>query len=118
VSSEVIGDGISFTSIHMPLVRTPMIAPTKIYRKFPTISSSQAAELVLKSMRDKPTELNTLVGTAGEITHAIAPTFAFRVLNQAYKMFPDSAAARGDKAADDVTKQQKALASILRGVHW
>ena len=33
-------------------------------------------------------------------------------------MFPDSAAARGDHAADDVTKQQKALATILRGVHW
>jgi NAD(P)-dependent dehydrogenase (short-subunit alcohol dehydrogenase family) len=118
VSSEVIGDGISFTSIHMPLVRTPMIAPTKIYKKFPTISSSQAADLVLKAMRDKPTELNTLVGTAGEITHAVAPTLAFRVLNQAYKMFPDSAAARGDKAADDVTKQQRALATVLRGVHW
>jgi NAD(P)-dependent dehydrogenase (short-subunit alcohol dehydrogenase family) len=118
VSSEVLGDGLTFTSIHMPLVRTPMIAPTKMYQKFPTISSSQAADLVLKAMRDKPTELNTFAGTAGEITHAIAPTVAFRVLHQAYKMFPDSAAARGDKAADDVTTQQKALANILRGVHW
>jgi NAD(P)-dependent dehydrogenase (short-subunit alcohol dehydrogenase family) len=118
VSSEVIGDGISFTSIHMPLVRTPMIAPTKIYQRFPTISSSQAADLVLKAMRTKPTELNTMVGTAGEITHAVAPTAMFRVLNQAYKMFPDSAAARGDQAADTVTVQQRTLATILRGVHW
>ncbi len=118
VSSELFSDGISFTSIHMPLVRTPMIAPTKIYKKFPTISSSQAADLVLKAMRHKPTELNTLVGTAGEITHAIAPNIAFRFLNQAYKMFPDSSAARGDKAADEVTTQQRALATILRGVHW
>ncbi|HJR90291.1 MAG TPA: SDR family oxidoreductase [Aeromicrobium sp.] len=118
VSSEVLGDGITFTSIHMPLVRTPMIAPTKMYQKFPTISSSQAADLVLKAMRDRPTELNTFAGTAGEITHAIAPTVAFRVLHQAYKMFPDSAAARGDKAAEDVTAQQRALANILRGVHW
>ena len=118
VSSEVIGDGITFTSIHMPLVRTPMIAPTKIYQRFPSISSSQAADLILKAIREKPTELNTLVGTAGEITHALAPTLAFRVLNQAYKMFPDSAAARGDKAAEDVTTQQRALANILRGVHW
>jgi NAD(P)-dependent dehydrogenase (short-subunit alcohol dehydrogenase family) len=118
VSSEVLGDGITFTSIHMPLVRTPMIAPTKMYKKFPTISSSQAADLILKAVRDKPTELNTFAGTAGEITHALAPTVAFRVLHQAYKMFPDSAAARGDQAADDVTTQQKALANILRGVHW
>ena len=38
VASEVVGDGITFTNIHMPLVRTPMIAPTKLYDKFPTIS--------------------------------------------------------------------------------
>src|SRR6476469_6379291 len=37
-SSEVIGDSVTFTTIHMPLVRTPMIAPTKIYDSFPTIS--------------------------------------------------------------------------------
>ena len=118
VSSEVLGDGITFTSIHMPLVRTPMIAPTKMYQRFPTISSSQAADLVLKAMRAKPTELNTFAGTAGEITHALAPSVAFRVLHQAYKMFPDSAAARGDQAASDVTTQQRAIANVLRGVHW
>ena len=38
VASELVGDGITFTSIHMPLVRTPMIAPTRVYDKFPTIS--------------------------------------------------------------------------------
>ena len=36
VSSELVGDGITFTTIHMPLVRTPMIAPTKMYDSFPT----------------------------------------------------------------------------------
>ena len=35
VASELVGDGITFTNIHMPLVRTPMIAPTKLYDKFP-----------------------------------------------------------------------------------
>ena len=38
VASEVIGDGVTFTTIHMPLVRTPMIAPTKMYDAFPAIS--------------------------------------------------------------------------------
>src|SRR5918911_86596 len=46
VSSEVVGDGITFTTIHMPLVRTPMIAPTKIYDSFPTITPDEAADLV------------------------------------------------------------------------
>ncbi|WP_278259706.1 SDR family NAD(P)-dependent oxidoreductase [Nocardioides convexus] len=66
VSSEVVGHGITFTNVHMPLVRTPMIAPTKIYDKFPTISPAQAADVVIKAMVDKPHEINTALGTAGE----------------------------------------------------
>jgi hypothetical protein len=31
----------------MPLVRTPMIAPTKIYKYVPTLSPEQAADLVV-----------------------------------------------------------------------
>ncbi len=118
VSSELIGDNISFTSIHMPLVKTPMIAPTKIYDAFPTISPAQAADLILKAMRHKPHEINTIMGTAGELSHSVAPSAAFRVLNQAYKIFPDSAAARGTGAANTVSRQQKVLASVLKGVHW
>ena len=49
--SEVIGDGITFTTIHMPLVRTPMIAPTKIYDHFPTITPDEAADLICEAMR-------------------------------------------------------------------
>ena len=59
VASELVGDGITFTSIHMPLVRTPMIAPTKLYDKFPTISPAQAADLVIKAMVERPHEINT-----------------------------------------------------------
>lgn len=118
VSSELVGDNVTFTSIHMPLVKTPMIAPTKIYDAFPTITPAQAADLVLKAMRERPHEINTLMGTAGEISHALAPHTAFRVLNQAYKIFPDSAAARGEGAGERVSKQQRRLARILKGVHW
>ena len=35
VASEVIGDGVTFTTIHMPLVRTPMIAPDEDVRRLP-----------------------------------------------------------------------------------
>ena len=118
VASELIGQGIYFTSIHMPLVRTPMIAPTKLYDAFPAISPGQAADLVLHAVRDKPHEVNTLIGTAGELSHAVAPHAAFRILNQAYKIFPDSAAARGDGAGEKSTRQQRALARVLKGVYW
>ena len=121
VSSEVVGHGVTFTNIHMPLVKTPMIAPTKIYDKFPTISPAQAADMVIRGLVDRPHEINTTLGTAGALAHTLAPRTAFRVLNLAYKVFPDSAAARGDAAKtepDVTTQQQLLLARLTKGVHW
>ena len=69
VSSELVGDGVSFTSIHMPLVRTPMIAPTKMYDRFPTISPGQAAAKVVTALVDRPHEINTLTGNLGALAH-------------------------------------------------
>jgi NAD(P)-dependent dehydrogenase (short-subunit alcohol dehydrogenase family) len=118
VASELVGDGVTFTSIHMPLVRTPMIAPTKIYDKFPTISPAQAADLVVRAMVERPHEINTLLGNAGAIAHTLAPKLAFRVLNMAYHVFPDSAATKGD--ADGATREseQIMLARLFKGIHW
>ena len=119
VASELVGDGITFTGIHMPLVRTPMIAPTKIYDKFPTISPAQAANLVIKAMVERPHEINTLLGNVGAIAHTLAPKLAFRVLNMAYHVFPDSAAAKGEQGSTGTREsEQIMLAKVFRGVHW
>ncbi|QIG42865.1 SDR family oxidoreductase [Nocardioides anomalus] len=118
VASELVGDGITFTGIHMPLVRTPMIAPTKIYDKFPTISPAQAADLVIKAMVERPHEINTLLGNAGAIAHTVAPKLAFRVLNMAYHVFPDSAAAKGEVNPGARESEQIMLARVFKGIHW
>ncbi len=117
VASELVGDGITFTGIHMPLVRTPMIAPTKLYDKFPTISPAQAADLVVKAMVDRPHEINTMLGNAGAVAHTVMPKTAFRILNMAYHVFPDSAAAKGDSAGGRESEQIM-LAKVFKGVHW
>ena len=121
VSSEVIGDGVSFTTIHMPLVRTPMIAPTKLYDHFPTISPDEAADLICEGMRARPKSINTKLGTAGEVLYAIAPKAVDQILHMAYKVFPDSAASKGEKApeaAEKANMEQIAMANIMKGVHW
>ncbi len=119
VASELVGEGITFTGIHMPLVRTPMIAPTKLYDKFPTISPAQAADLVIKAMVERPHEINTLLGNAGAVAHTVAPKAAFRILNMAYHVFPDSAAAKGsDPSAGGRESEQIMLARMFKGVHW
>ena len=121
VSSEVVGDGITFTTIHMPLVRTPMIAPTKLYEHFPTISPEEAADLICEAIRSRPKEINTRLGTAGEVLHALAPKVMDQILHMAYKIFPDSAASKGQKAPDEAERasvEQIAMANIMKGVHW
>jgi NAD(P)-dependent dehydrogenase (short-subunit alcohol dehydrogenase family) len=119
VSSETIGDNITFTTIHMPLVRTPMIAPTKIYDSFPTISPDEAADLICEAIRAKPKQINTKLGTFGEVLYAIAPKAVDQILHMAYKVFPESSAAKGDKESQDrASGEATALAHLMRGVHW
>jgi NAD(P)-dependent dehydrogenase (short-subunit alcohol dehydrogenase family) len=119
VASEVVGNGITFTNIHMPLVRTPMIAPTKIYDKFPTISPAQAADVLITALVERPHEINTLLGNVGAVAHTVAPKIAFRVLNMAYHVFPDSAAAKGQAGEPGSREtEQIMLAKLFKGVHW
>jgi NAD(P)-dependent dehydrogenase (short-subunit alcohol dehydrogenase family) len=119
VGSETIGDSVTFTTIHMPLVRTPMIAPTKMYDAFPTISPDEAADLVCKAIRSKPKQINTRLGTAGEVAYALAPKAVDQILHLAYRVFSDSAAAKGETdPAEHASNEQVALAHLMRGVHW
>ncbi len=119
VSSETIGDEVTFTTIHMPLVRTAMIAPTRLYDSFPTISPDEAADLICEAIRSRPKQINTRLGTFGEVAYALAPKAVDRLLHMAYKVFPDSAAAKGgDEAAEQASGEALALAHLMRGVHW
>jgi NAD(P)-dependent dehydrogenase (short-subunit alcohol dehydrogenase family) len=126
VASEVIDDGVHITTIHMPLVRTPMIAPTKMYDAFPTITPDDAAEMICDAMIRKPKKVATRLGNFGELLYNVAPKASDAILNTAYKLFPDSSAAKG-RAKDDGKPAEKeeelstegvAFAYLMRGVHW
>ncbi len=120
VGSESIDDDVHFTTIHMPLVRTPMIAPTKIYDSFPTISPDEAADLICEAIRAKPKQINTRLGTFGEISYALFPKAVDQILSTAYKVFPDSAAAKGETPGGEApaSTEQVGFAHLMRGVHW
>ena len=118
-ASEVVGDGITFTTIHMPLVRTPMIAPTKIYDAFPTITPDEAADMICEAIRAKPKHIGTRLGTFGEVAYALQPKAVDQILHMAYRVFPDSAAAKGKKDPDEkASMEQIAMANLMKGVHW
>ncbi len=119
VASETIGDGVTFTTIHMPLVRTPMIAPTKMYDAFPAISPDEAADMICEALRTRPKHMGTRLGTAGEVLYALSPKAVDRILHLAYRVFPDSGAARGHHDVEErASFEQIAMATLTRGVHW
>ncbi|UJA21315.1 SDR family oxidoreductase [Thermoleophilia bacterium SCSIO 60948] len=120
IASEIIDDGVHITTIHMPLVKTPMIAPTKMYDAFPTITPDEAAGLIATAVIDKPKKIATKLGTFGEVLYTLMPKASDAILNQAYKLFPDSHAAKGDggKDSEDASTEGIAFAYLLRGVHW
>jgi len=116
MAPEVIGDGVHVTTIYMPLVRTPMIAPTKLYDRFPTLSPDEAADMITEAIRKRPKRMATTLGTIGQVTYAIAPGAQDLVANQAYHLFPEG---DGGKAKqEEPTPEQRAFVRATRGVHW
>jgi NAD(P)-dependent dehydrogenase (short-subunit alcohol dehydrogenase family) len=134
IASEIIDDGVHITTVHMPLVRTPMIAPTKMYDKFPTITPDEAGDMLCDAIVFHPKRIATPVGTLGQILYAINPKSMDYILNSAYHMFPDSTAARKGKSTrkdsggdgraqrypedEQATPRQILFANLMRGVHW
>ena len=121
-ASEFADQGVTFTTINMPLVRTPMIAPTKVYNNVPTLSPEQAAELIVDAVVYKPARIATRLGITGQLLHALSPKVAQIIMNTSFRMFPDSDAAKGakDPAAKPkpLTADQVAFQQLLRGIHF
>ena len=117
-ASEFLDRGIAFTNVNMPLVRTEMIAPTKFYEHVPTLDPDEAAELVVEAIIDRPARVATRLGRFGEAIHAIAPGMGRIILNTAFRMFPESAAARGEKDGGIApSADQIAFTQLLKGLH-
>jgi short-subunit dehydrogenase len=115
IGPEVIGDGVHITTVYMPLVRTPMIAPTKIYDRFPTLSPDEAANLITEAIRKRPKRIATTLGTIGQLGYAIAPGAQDLFVGRAYQLFPEG---DGKGSEKEPTPEQRAFVRATPGVHW
>jgi thioester reductase-like protein/short-subunit dehydrogenase len=141
VGTETLSDHITFTNIHMPLVQTPMIAPSRRLNPMPPITAEHAAAMVVRGLVEKPARIDTPVGTLADLGMYLTPKLSRRVLHQIYLGYPDSPAARGldaeptpqrtprrPKRPVDGVKSLRALRPVVRpvkravrlvpGVHW
>ena len=118
-SSEFADVGISFTTINMPLVRTPMIAPTNLYNNVPTLAPEEAADMIAQACIFKPVRVATRLGITGQVMHAVMPRIAQIAMNTSFRMFPDSSAAKGEKGDKaKLPAEALALQQMMRGIHF
>ena len=126
---EFADSNVRFTTINMPLVRTPMIAPTRLYDAFPALTPDEAAELVMKAVIEQPKRVATGLGLLGAVAQAVTPGISEFVLNQAFRLFPDSLAAQGlagdgaeadaqSAIGDPVELARKLFSQVFSGIHW
>jgi len=103
VATETLSDHVTFTNIHMPLVATPMIAPSRRLNPVPPITTEHAAAMVVRGLIEKPARIDTPMGTLAEAGNYFTPKLSRRILHQLYLGYPDSAAARGETTPTTVT---------------
>ncbi|WP_304116884.1 SDR family oxidoreductase [Mycolicibacterium bacteremicum] len=137
VGTETLSDHITFTNIHMPLVSTPMIAPSRRLNPVPPITAEHAAAMVVRGLVEKPSRIDTPLGTLADLGTYFTPRLSRRVLHQIYLGYPDSAAARGQAPVEvEPTRERrprrpvravpavrlprpvKRAVRAIPGVHW
>jgi len=122
IAPEVVDDGVAITNIHMPLVRTPMIAPTGMYKNFPTSSPEEAAEMVASAILTRQPEVSTRLGKVGESVNTVAPGLLQFVMTGAYHLFPDTAPKDGERGArpaeEEISVEAATMAYLMRGIHF
>ena len=120
---EFADQGVTFTTVNMPLVRTPMTAPTKIHDNMPLLSTDEASDLIVQACVDKPVRVATRLGISVELLHAAVPRITQILMNTTFRMFPDSAAATGDKTGKSggkatLSPEAMAMAEMMRCIHF
>jgi NAD(P)-dependent dehydrogenase (short-subunit alcohol dehydrogenase family) len=119
--AETHSDDVRFCTVHMSLVRTPMIEATTIYQRFPVLTPDQAADVLCEAIVRRPRRVSPPFGQIAAFADAMSPAIMDRVRNHGFQLFDDSAAARGDEDTETpvaVSRQARAFAEATRGVHW
>ena len=113
LAAEVKGNNVTVTNIFMPLVRTPMIAPTKLYRYMPALMPNEAALMVAEAIVSKPNSIASNMGKFASATYSLVPAFNVGIQSIGYRIFPSSTAAQTTDSKPNLA--QRAFAKIIPG---
>ena len=106
-SGELFGDGVSITTVYMPLVRTAMSKPTQLYDLMPELTSAQAAEWICQAVVDRPRRVTLRGALLSEAVYLVAPGVIDAVMSALY---------RASRRVTPAQGLRDATAGILRGL--
>ena len=130
VAPECVDDNVKFTTVYMPLVRTPMIAPTDIYKAFPTLTPDEAAQMLCRrddrqaqahGLSARDLRRGALRGVARRrSTSCSTPPTTSSPTRRRPRAPKDGKPAPADekKGGDEMSTEAVAMAYLLRGVHF
>ena len=80
----------------------------------------EATASVVRACIERPVRVATRLGVFGQVLNATAPRLAQFVMNTAFRMFPDSEAARGRRGEvdDSLSAEAVAMQQVMRGIHF
>jgi len=118
-AAEYAARGIHFTVINMPLVRTPMVAPTKIYEHFKLLEPEQAAAKVCAAIVGRQPRLSSPLGKLAQLVDLFAPALGRAIMSEAFHWFSDleNGVAVSTPAAPGVS-ELAAFAALAQGIRW
>lgn len=88
LAAEVRHQHIKVTTINMPLVRTPMIAPTKLYNYLPALNTYEAAMFIAHAAIHQPLYDSTKASKVLGLSNYALPELNVWLQNMAYKYTP------------------------------
>ncbi|CDP85410.1 MULTISPECIES: SDR family oxidoreductase [Mycolicibacterium] len=82
IETEWATDGVHSTTLYYPLVKTPMIAPTRAYDGLPGLSAAEAADWMLTAARTRPVQIAPRMAVTAKALNTVAPGLVDAVMKR------------------------------------
>ncbi|MDH6198701.1 NAD(P)-dependent dehydrogenase (short-subunit alcohol dehydrogenase family) [Mycobacterium frederiksbergense] len=82
IETEWASVGVHSTTLYYPLVKTPMIAPTRAYDGLPGLSAAEAADWMLTAARTRPVQIAPRMAVTAKAINTVAPGLVDAVMKR------------------------------------
>jgi len=82
IDTEWHDSGVHQTTLYYPLVKTPMISPTKAYQDVPALTAEEAAEWMVTAARERPVRIAPRIALATQAIDTVSPALLNLVMKR------------------------------------